>query len=410
MTLRSFISDTAGNVAMMTAISAVALFGAGGAAVDYVRLGNERTTLEAAADAASLAAMAIIRDNPDWTPAKLKAAAKGEAQRMWSANVSAEQLKSVGVPTVEVTEISGDWSIRVAFNGEVKTSLLAALGISGLPVAGESVASAGVSESHWQFNFAIDTSSSMGIGATQVDMDAMQADPAINCMFACHFSTTNDDTVAKARLGGYKLRLDVVDDAVDSTIDVITAKTSIKSKAALYGLTTKIDTLVPETASLSTVKDHLIDIAYIGYSTGNTNYRKTLEELTDKVGESGDGSSASKARKVVFIVTDGIHDTNVWESNVHTVVGSDHQVGTIDPAFCEPMKSKGVIVGVLYIDYIIPTGFGGYVDPYKDQILPSLQACASDGYFHNAKSNSEIQSAMKDILSKAFTSEVRLTR
>jgi hypothetical protein len=329
---------------------------------------------------------------------------------MWAANLSTEQQSAIGKPNVAVTESSGDWTIRVAFDGEVKTSLLAVLGIASMPLKGESVASTGISETHWQFSFAIDTSSSMGIGATQADMDAMQADPAINCTFACHYSTTNDDTMAKARLGGYKLRLDVVDDAVDSTLDVIESKTAIKSKATLYGLTTKIDTLVPETPNLDSIKDHKIEIAYTSYSTGNTNYRAAIEELTGMVGESGDGSSASKPRKVVFIVTDGIHDTNVWESNVHSVMGSDHQVGTVDPAFCSTMKAKGVTVGVLYIDYITPPGYEAWVDPYKANILPSLEACASDGYFHNAKSGEEVKTAMKDILSKAFISEVRLTR
>jgi hypothetical protein len=250
----------------------------------------------------------------------------------------------------------------------------------------------------------------MGIGATQGDMDAMQADPAINCMFACHYSATNDDTMAHARKGGYKLRLDIVDDAVDETIKIIDAKSSITPTTALYGMNNGITALVPETDKLNDVKNHKIEIAYTDVSVGNTNYRSTLEELTGKIGKSGDGTSSDKPRKVVFLVTDGIHDTGVSEPNVDYFWYADHQLGTLDPTFCDKMKSEGVLLGVLYVNYIVPAGYEGTIASYESKILPNMKSCASDGFFYNATAAKDMKTAFADMLAKAFNSDVRLTQ
>jgi hypothetical protein len=113
----------------------------------------------------------------------------------------------------------------------------------------------------------------------------------------------------------------------------------------------------------------------------------------------------------VFIVTDGVHDSDVWESNVVSVAGSEHQDGPIDPAFCSQLKANGITVGVLYIDYIVPAGFEGYVDQFQANMLPSLQACASDGLFFNATSPSGIKQAFLDMLVAAFSAgSIRLTQ
>lgn len=405
-----FLRSAQGNVAIMTAIGGLALVGSAGVAIDYVRQSNLNTGFTAAADAASLAGAALIREHSEWTASKTIQQAKAEALKSWKSNLSSDQLQLISKPTVTVKQVNNEWSVQVSYNGKFTTSLLGALGIVTVPLEGLSVASAGQSQIYWSFNFAIDTSSSMGIGATQKDMDAMLADPNIGCMFACHYSTTGDDTVDKARAAGHKLRLDVVDEAVDDTIDLIEAKKDLKSQAALYGMTTGITPLVAETTDLSAVKDHKIQIAYIQASLGNTNFRSGFEQLTSSIGVSGDGTSATKSRKMVFIVTDGIHDTTVSEPNVDYVWWSDHQMGTIDPDFCDTMKDNGVIVGVLYVKYIVPAGYEGVLTGYEKKILPNMKACASDGFFHDATDAKDLKKAFSDLLSKAFATDVRLTQ
>lgn len=405
-----FLKNTSGNMAVITALCATALLGAAGVAVDFVRQNDEDTAYAAAADAAALAGAALIREHTDWSAGKIKTDAKAEALKSWKANLTPALYDQIKTPDVKIVHSGMEWTVRVSYDGTMPTSLLAVTGVKSVPLRGEAVSAVGQNQTHWQFNFAIDTSSSMGIGATQADMDAMVADPNIGCMFACHNSTTNADTVNQARVAGYKLRLDVVDEAVDNTIDIIKSKPSITPKASLYGTTTGITDLVSETANLNDVKNHDIQVAYMNASLGNTNYRAALEELTSKIGTAGDGSSASKPRKVVFIVTDGIHDTTVPEPNVDYYWWADHQLGTLDPSFCQDLKDKGVIVGVLYINYIVPAGYEGVLTGYENKILPNMQSCASDGFFHNATDKTELQAAFADMLAKAFNSDVRLTQ
>ena len=410
MQYSTFLKNNAGNVTIMLAASMFAILGVAGVAIDYIRADNYRTSLNAAADAAALGAIASIRSNSTASDAKIKTDAKAEALLIWQSNLGASEQAMAKDLVVDVREVDDEWTVSVDYRGKMPTSFLSVVGLKDSPLAGKATASAGVGSKHWNFTFAIDTSSSMGIGATRADMDAMQANPSINCMFACHYSTTGDDTMAKARAGGHRLRLDVVDEAVDGTIDTIAAKNSVISKAALLGVTDKITELVPLTANLDQVKSHDIQIAFTNASIGNTNYRSAMEELATKVGPSGDGSSASKAREVIFIVTDGIQDTVTPEPNMVTYMGDIHQLGPIDPGFCADMKYKGALVGVLYINYIVPDGYEGWVSSYSDKIVPNLESCASPGFFHDASNITELESSLQDMLAKAFASEVRLTQ
>jgi hypothetical protein len=408
--LRNFACATGGNTAIITALAGTVLIGASGTAIDYVRLHDENTAYSAAADAASLAGAALIRENPGWTESKLKKQSAAEALKSWKSNLTEEQNKLIKTPKITVSKVNDEWSVRVAFNGKLPTTLMGVVGFDSMKLEGEAIAAAGQIQTYWSFNFAIDTSSSMGIGATQADMDAMQADPAIGCMFACHYSQTNDDTVGRARIGGYKLRLDVVDEAVDNTIDIIAAKKGLNPKSALFGMTTGVTPLVAETDDLDTVKDHKIEVAYTPVSVGNTSYESGFGQLSSTLGKSGDGTSASSARKMVFIVTDGINDTIQAESNTAYYWSTDHHVGTIDPKFCDEMKANGVIVGVLYINYIVPGGYNDVLSGYGNKILPNMKSCASEGFFHDASDTKNLKKAFSDLLAKAFASEVRLTQ
>ncbi len=57
--MRSFISDVAGNVALFTAVSASAMFGAAGLTIAMVQANYESTAMQAALDAAVLSATAL---------------------------------------------------------------------------------------------------------------------------------------------------------------------------------------------------------------------------------------------------------------------------------------------------------------------------------------------------------------
>ena len=136
--LDRLLRNRRGNVAMMYALIAPILVFAGGAAIDYGRAAQIHTKLNAAADAAALAAL---------TPAMLQQSAS-VAQ---AASVSMFNGLTEGIPgltahatnvtvTVTVGATSLTRNVEVAYTSSVNTIFAQVLGKSVLPVAGLSEA------------------------------------------------------------------------------------------------------------------------------------------------------------------------------------------------------------------------------------------------------------------------------
>jgi Flp pilus assembly protein TadG len=412
---RRFSAAAGGNVTVIFSLLLMVLMGIGGAAIDYVRLVEQRTVFAAAADSAVLAAISSAREAERNGLTGIPKLAKAAAQNAWDANVATASIETSKAPKITVSNAGSAWTATIRYDEASPTSFMALLGVKTMRLAGEAKASTKIEKNpnYWDFHIVIDDSSSMGIGATQADMDALQAHPEIGCTFACHwanYSIGETDSVSKAKKAGIKLRIDIVDDAVDAMIAELT-KTSggdnIRSK--LWGMNDTAVELVALTAKLNDIKNHDIQLYKTPVSKGNTNYPKTLEKIESEVGKAGDGKSSLTPKKAVFIVTDGIHETYYKESN-SVVDWHDHYTGPMDPEFCKTMKDNKVLVGVLYIDYIVPPGYDFAIDPFKDDILPTLQACATEGLFFNATTPKDITNAMKDMLSATMgMGAVRLT-
>jgi Flp pilus assembly protein TadG len=408
---KRFSKSTNGSMAIITALAMTVVLGAAGAAIDYSRYSDKKTVYTAAADAAALAAAAVVSNQPGWTEAKILAEAKARALATWKANLSPEEFNDLPNPNIAIVPSAGGYTATVTFDRPMPTTFLAVVGMGSIKLLGSSQASgSGAAGRFWEFHIAIDTSSSMGIGATQADMDKMQKDPKIGCAFACHSSAKGNDSVSVAKAAGYTLRVDVVDQAVDGMVAQLDAMNALKTKAALYGIETKLTPLVALTPDLKQISGHDIQLALTSQSIGNTNLRTTMAQLTAAVGMDGTGQSAAKAKKAVFIVTDGIHDSNTMEPNVVIAPWKSHALGPIDPAFCTKMKANGVTVGVLYINYITPKGFESWINPFLPKVQPTLKSCASEGMFYNATSPADIAKAMKDMLAQSLEGEIRLTQ
>jgi len=89
-----------------------------------------------------------------------------------------------------------------------------------------------------------------------------------------------------------------------------------------------------------------------------------------------------------------------------------NQATVISPSTsCSPLKSRGIIVSVLYIPYqsISPVNasFAGDEDDAANNnianIPASLQGCASPGFFYTANSPSDITNALNAMFNHAVT-------
>ena len=200
--LPAFCESRSGNVSMMFALALPVLIFGVAFAVDFTNATIVKTKLNAAADAAALAAL---------TPAMMQEStgvAQAAAQAMFTAQASTIATLVQPIPTPQVTfpTISGGGSTRkvqVTYNVENKTlfgTVLAAVtgGTNEINIQGTSSAQASIPP-NINFYLLLDNSPSMALPATQAGLSLMQnltSKQGGGCAFACHQASTNNGDTA----------------------------------------------------------------------------------------------------------------------------------------------------------------------------------------------------------------------
>jgi Flp pilus assembly protein TadG len=133
MRFKSFISDCSGNIALSFGLLFIPMSLAAGAAIDISNANYTRTTLQAAADAAALAAGA----DQSITEAELQTIVENYAR----ANGANDVLSSVKSVIGKPNRTTGTYSVTI--EGKMSTSLMALAGIEDLDVGVLSVVSMG---------------------------------------------------------------------------------------------------------------------------------------------------------------------------------------------------------------------------------------------------------------------------
>ncbi len=164
----------------------------------------------------------------------------------------------------------------------------------------------------------------------------------------------------------------------------------------------------------------------------DTDLSGSMGQLIGKIGANGTGQSASSPTKFLILVTDGLESnrsTN-WSCtswamdaawNYNTCYGG--YAKPIDVSQCAQIKNNGVVIGVLETPYVPLTGQSPAVAPYEktvrhviypggpsapSAISAALSACASDGYYFQATSASDIATGFIDLTDKFIDSQTRL--
>jgi Flp pilus assembly protein TadG len=189
---RQFRGDRRGNVAMMYALMLpVLLFGAG-LAIDYTHAAQVRTQLNAAADAAVLAAL---------TPSMMQqsnATAQTAAQNMFNGQIATLTSLAAGDTTVTITITNPNnnplvRNVTVAYTAQNDNIFAGVLGAPTFALAGSSTASASMA-ANINFYLLLDNSPSMALPATTAGITAMEnlTPQQGSCAFACHEGSTNN--------------------------------------------------------------------------------------------------------------------------------------------------------------------------------------------------------------------------
>jgi Flp pilus assembly protein TadG len=229
-----------GNVAMMYALVAPILVFGGGAAVDYGRAAQIHTKLNAAADAAALAAL---------TPSMLQqssSVAQAAAESMFNGLTNGIPGLTAHATQVTVTVTAGATTlirdVSVTYSSSVNTIFAQVLGKSTLPVSGVSQASA-QAPPNIDFYVLLDNSPSMALPATQAGITQMQnltsKETTGGCAFACHQAgtNTNSDTAGNPCTDGTTPTLNAPPPS--TTAGNLYCKTSHGTQIDNYGLARK---------------------------------------------------------------------------------------------------------------------------------------------------------------------------
>lgn len=390
-----------------------------------------RSQLDLAADAAALTGVMTgandfaANPNTSFQPAQEAASKRFYAQ--------ANQMPQVSVTAlgVSVTRSGGKITATVTYTASYNTRFAGVLGVRTLPAAGVSTITR-TSSPFFDIEFLVDDSSSMGIGASQADMDRLGVlvsnaaktnstfkTPAQgqNCAFGCHWSSTNNDFYGLAKSNGVSLRIDVLSQAVQNVITTIQSSPSAAQfQVGITSLNTGYNAIYPTSSDLSdailAVQRMSVTLTPLNTPEPDTNLPLALASAAADLPAGGDGSTPSAPLRYLFIVTDGVTDY---------INGSGTRImAPLDPTECAAIKAKNIQVLTLYTEYIpldppyVPTANAFYdqnIKPFQGNLFPNLQACASSPAFaFEATDGTSINTALQAMLQAALSTPARFTQ
>jgi Flp pilus assembly protein TadG len=180
--------------------------------------------------------------------------------------------------------------------------------------------------------------------------------------------------------------------------------------SSINGSTTDSSTINYAAANLATLLDTNVN-ANLG--SGGTHIDTALTSMNGVITSVGNGTATNNTLPYVFLVTDGAQDPQIkgvpnggWSGSNHATVIDSTSSGNV----CSTLKSRGIIVSVLYIPYVpinpVNTSFAGNEDTYANNnianIPGSLRSCASPGFFYTANTPADITAALQAMFNHAL--------
>src|SRR5580704_554110 len=200
--ITKFRLNRRGNVAVISALTAIPLLSAAGCAIDYSMASWIKMKLQAAADAATLATMSI--NSPAVTAAKAMtgngtiSGGSTDAINYFNANLGAAPASNgyTGLTSsATVSKSSQVVTAKMTFSANVPTYFMGIVGYKTMSVSGSSSASSTL-PTYINFYLMLDVSGSMSFRATAAEQQRLMAVNPDNlgqypngCQFACHFTS-----------------------------------------------------------------------------------------------------------------------------------------------------------------------------------------------------------------------------
>jgi Flp pilus assembly protein TadG len=464
--LRRFAESRDANIAVIFALAMVPTIYLLGMAMDYSQALRKRSQLDAAADAAAIAAV---------RPAMLMqtdAVAQATATAVFQSTAnSLPGLTSVPTPTITITDVGLQRTVSVSYSAQSINNFPILLGSPAWPIGGSATSKAS-SAPNMNFYLLMDDSPSMAIGATLTDINnlitatAPAKQPAVssqNCGFACHETNIGHDGGTKdnltiARSNNVTLRIDLVVNAVNQLLNswsncpqsgvsggvmqCMSALNNTTYKAALYTFDVGLNTLqtltTPTTAGTKVPNIQLMPVAYqncVISGSCNTDYGTYIEGALSSLNSGmptpglGSNTTGDTPQEVIFLVTDGVDDWLLTGSQtcINSLASYKRCMQPIDPTICTTIKNRGIRIAILYTEYLQLINLGpssnitdgwymSWIDKYDEstsstgQIAQKLQSCASPGLFADVQTGGDISTALTNLFIKVASSTGSLTQ
>ena len=421
--LKRWRSDRKGNIAVITALLAVPLITAAGGAIDIGRLASVHSRLVDSADAASVgsvgkysaamnAAALMVTDGP--IPAGV-----AQANKIFNADVATTPDVTVNNLGITVARVGQIVTSNVTVSASMPTYFLRMAGISTLNTTATSVSNNSL-PTFIDFYVLLDNTPSMGIGATPTDVATLEGGTPGQCAFACHDTTTNNNNYTIARSLGVTLRIDVLRQATQSLMTTAQSTETLVNQFRMgiytFGASSAAPgfyTISPPTTNLTAAQTtagtiDLMTVPGQGYNNDqDTNFNNVLTGANAAITAPGTGASSLTPQKVLFLVSDGMNDSAYSGSCANgNNIGGTRCVGPVDTTLCTAIKNRGIKIAVLYTTYsasalATDSWSVSNVVPYIPNVSPTMQACATTGYFFEVSPTQGISAAMNALFQKA---------
>jgi Flp pilus assembly protein TadG len=460
-----FTQNRNANVAVIAALAMVPIIFLLGMTLDFTQALRKKVQLDAAADAAAIAAVrpAMLMQSDSVAQSTANAIFMSVAN-----NISG--LVATPTPTINITDVGLQRTVTVSYSAASLNNFPKVLvNTASWPISGTATSRAS-SAPNMNWYLLMDDSPSMGIGATVNDINNLiaatapakqPASSSQNCGFACHESNISHDGGTKdnltiARNNSITLRIDLVTNAVNQLLNTwsncpqsgitggvmqcMSALNNTTYKAALYTFDTCLNTLAtlttPTIAGTQVNNIALMSVLYqncVTSSSCNTDYGTniagSLSSLNSIMPAPGLGSNATgdTPQEVVFLVTDGVEDKISATCPNATFAGNSRCQQPLDTTMCTTIKNRGIKIAILYTEYLQLINLGpsqnitdswymSWVNPYDGptsatgQIAQNLQTCASPGFFSDVTTGGDISTALTNLFIKVASSTASLSQ
>ncbi|WP_267361548.1 MULTISPECIES: pilus assembly protein TadG-related protein [unclassified Methylobacterium] len=433
--LNRFGRDASASTAVFFAFCAIPMIGIVGIGIDYYTALANKARLDAAADAAAIAGITAAQQyisansssqiDPGLTSNAISAG-QTQAGKAFYANAGKAKTLVNAVASAVVARSGQTLTASVNYTGTQATAFGKLFRVPTFSLAGHSGSSLTMG-SYLDFYLALDMSGSMGLPtstAGQQQLMAINPDDRSQypggCQFACHFSGFQGYGVAKNN--NITLRVDSVGKAVQNLIQTANITQTLKNqyRIGIYTFIVNVmqaAALSSNFAAATTVAGQLgatyLDTGLANAATqvmgsGGTHFENVFPGVQQYAQTFGDGSSPTKPKAFLFIVTDGADNNQTYDGNGNWTGSQPQRPNNFQ--YCQTAQQQGVTVAILYVPYqpiYNPnSSFAGDEDGKVNTVIPNipgdLQACASPGYFFTANSDTDINNAMQTMFAQAL--------